>query len=163
MYRRTPDLGLLRCVDAKEASKFLKEIYAGTCGQLMNGFVLAKKILRAGYFWMTMETDCIKYVQKCHQCQIHADMIRVPPNELNATSAPWPFIAWGMDVIGPIDPTASNEHRFILVAIDYFIKWVEVYILQSYNQEGRHRFRPRSYRLPIRGSRIHHHRQRCQS
>nr|KYP64327.1 Pol polyprotein [Cajanus cajan] len=30
-----------------------------------------------------------------------------------------------MDVIGPIEPKASNRHRFILVAIDYFTKWVE--------------------------------------
>ncbi|XP_070043064.1 uncharacterized protein [Nicotiana tomentosiformis] len=50
----------------------------------------------------------------------------VPPNELNATNAPWPFATWGMDVIGPIEPTASNGHRFIIVAIDYFTKWVEV-------------------------------------
>ncbi|RDY14347.1 Pol polyprotein, partial [Mucuna pruriens] len=32
---------------------------------------------------------------------------------------------WGIDVIGPIEPKASNGHRFILVAIDYFTKWVE--------------------------------------
>ncbi|XP_070010843.1 uncharacterized protein [Nicotiana sylvestris] len=68
LYRRTPDLGLLRCIDAKEASKLLEEIHAWTCGSHMNGFVLAKKILRAGYFWMTMETDCIQYVRKCHRC-----------------------------------------------------------------------------------------------
>ncbi|XP_049399881.1 uncharacterized protein LOC125863966 [Solanum stenotomum] len=30
-----------------------------------------------------------------------------------------------MDVICPIEPAASNRHRFILVAIDYFTKWVE--------------------------------------
>ncbi|XP_070029334.1 uncharacterized protein [Nicotiana sylvestris] len=62
LYRRTPDLGLLRCVDSKEASRLLEYIHAGTCDPRMNGFVLAKKILRAGYFWMTMETDCIQYV-----------------------------------------------------------------------------------------------------
>ena len=28
-------------------------------------------------------------------------------------------------MIGPITPKASNGHRFILVAIDYFTKWVE--------------------------------------
>nr|XP_009599133.1 uncharacterized protein LOC104094844 [Nicotiana tomentosiformis] len=56
---------------------------------------------------------------------IHTDTIRVPPNERNATSSPWPFSAWGMDVIGPIKPGASNGHRFILVAIDYFTKWFE--------------------------------------
>jgi len=29
---------------------------------------------------------------------------------------------WGIDVIGANEPKASNGHRFILVAIDYFIK-----------------------------------------
>ncbi|XP_070002954.1 uncharacterized protein [Nicotiana sylvestris] len=48
LYSRTPDLGLLRCVDAKEASKLLQEIHTGTCVPHMNGFVLAKKILQAG-------------------------------------------------------------------------------------------------------------------
>jgi hypothetical protein len=32
---------------------------------------------------------------------------------------------WGIDVIGPVNPKASNGHRCILVAIDYFTKWVE--------------------------------------
>ena len=45
---------------------------------------------------------------------------------LNVLSSPWPFSMWGMDVIGPIEPKASNGHHFILVAIDYFTKWVEV-------------------------------------
>nr|XP_033508984.1 uncharacterized protein LOC117273886 [Nicotiana tomentosiformis] len=112
LYRRIPDLGFLRCVDANEASRLLEEIHTGTCGPYMNEFVLASKILRVGYFWMTMETNSIKYIQKCHQCQVVADMIRVPPNELNATSSPWPFFAWGMDVIGPIEPAVSNGHRY---------------------------------------------------
>nr|XP_009622012.1 uncharacterized protein LOC104113524 [Nicotiana tomentosiformis] len=30
-----------------------------------------------------------------------------------------------MDVIGPIEPTASSYHCFILVAIDHFTKWVD--------------------------------------
>ncbi|KAA0032114.1 uncharacterized protein E5676_scaffold425G00090 [Cucumis melo var. makuwa] len=36
------------------------------------------------------------------------------------------FFLSGMDVIGPTDPKASNGHRFILVVIDYFTKWIEV-------------------------------------
>nr|XP_033515068.1 uncharacterized protein LOC117279620 [Nicotiana tomentosiformis] len=114
----TPDLGLLQFVDAMEASRLLEEIHTGTCGPHMYGFILAKKILRARYFWMTTETDCTKYVQKCYQSQVHAHILRVPPNELNATSSPLPFSAWVMDVIGPIEPTASKGHKFILVAIE---------------------------------------------
>ncbi|XP_070032330.1 uncharacterized protein [Nicotiana tomentosiformis] len=125
LYMRTPDLGLLICVDAAEATRLLEEIHAGTCRPHMNGFTLAKKILRAGYFWMMMESNSIHYMQKCHQCHIHRDFIQLPPNELNVMGSPWPFTTWGMDVIGPLEPTASNGHHFILVAIDYFTKWVE--------------------------------------
>ncbi|XP_070022264.1 uncharacterized protein [Nicotiana sylvestris] len=70
LYKKTPDLGLLRCVDAKEGSKLLEDVHVGSYGPHMNGFVLAKKILRAGYFWMKIETDCIQYVRKCFQCQV---------------------------------------------------------------------------------------------
>ncbi|XP_070036753.1 uncharacterized protein [Nicotiana tomentosiformis] len=124
LYRRTPDLGLLICVDVAKATRLLEEIHAGTCGYHMNGFTLPKKILIAGYFWMTM-SDNIYYVQKCHQCQIHGNIIWVTPNELNVIGSPWPFAAWGMDVIGPIKHATSNGHLFILVAINYFTKWVE--------------------------------------
>ncbi|XP_070005496.1 uncharacterized protein [Nicotiana sylvestris] len=41
--------------------------------------------------------------------QVHANMIKVPPNELNATSSPWPFAAWGMDVIGPIEHMLQTD------------------------------------------------------
>ncbi|XP_015086937.1 uncharacterized protein LOC107030045 [Solanum pennellii] len=40
-------------------------------------------------------------------------------------SSPWSFVAWGMDLRGLIEPAASNGHKFIFVAIDYFTKWLE--------------------------------------
>nr|XP_033516718.1 uncharacterized protein LOC117281044 [Nicotiana tomentosiformis] len=94
LYKRTPDLNLLRCVDAKEAEKIINEVHSGVCGPHTNGYILAKKILRAGYYWMTMENDCFSFVRKCHQCQIHGDLIHAPPSELHPMSAPWPFVAW---------------------------------------------------------------------
>ena len=51
--------------------------------------------------------------------------MNAPPYELHSLSSPWPLSMWGMDVIVPISPKASNSHRFILVAIDYFTKWKE--------------------------------------
>ncbi|XP_052735520.1 uncharacterized protein LOC128197506 [Vigna angularis] len=125
LYKRNHDMVLLRCVDAKEAELILKEVHEGTFGTHMNGHSMARKILRAGYFWLTMENDCCIHVRKCEKCQIYANNINVPPTALNVLSAPWPFSMWGIDVIGAIEPKASNGHRFILVAIDYFTKWVE--------------------------------------
>ena len=87
-------MGLLRCVDAVEAAKLIKHIHAGVCGTHMNGITLARKILQAGYFLMTMENDCRKFVQKCHKCQVQGYLIRVTPHELIDMSYPWPFVAW---------------------------------------------------------------------
>ena len=50
LYRRTPDLGLLRCVDAAEPMRLIEQIHAGVCGTHMNGLTLARKALRAVYF-----------------------------------------------------------------------------------------------------------------
>ncbi|RVW96759.1 hypothetical protein CK203_026179 [Vitis vinifera] len=44
---------------------------------------------------------------------------------VHALTSPWPFSVWGIDIIGKISPKSSSGHEFILVAIDYFTKWVE--------------------------------------
>ncbi|XP_069146957.1 uncharacterized protein [Solanum lycopersicum] len=49
---------------------------------------------------------------------------------------PWPFVAWGMDVIGLIEPKTSNGHRFILVAIDYLTKWVEAITFKAVTKKA---------------------------
>ena len=91
----------------------------------MNWRISTKKILRSRYYWKTMETDCVNFVKSCHNYQTHANLNHVPPSELYSMTSPWPFLIWGIDVIRRIAPKDSNGHKYILVAIDYFIKWVE--------------------------------------
>ncbi|XP_058003987.1 uncharacterized protein LOC131180654 [Hevea brasiliensis] len=52
-------------------------------------------------------------------------MTQMEEGKLYNLISPWPFAMWGIDVIDLINPKASNGHRFILVAINYFTKWVE--------------------------------------
>ena len=72
-----------------------------------------------------MIADAIQYARRCKVCQIHADFIHQPPELLHQTVASWPFKAWGIDVIGPINPSSTKGHRFILAITDYFSKWAE--------------------------------------
>jgi len=88
LYKRNHDMVLLRCVDAKEAELILKEVHEGTFGTHMNGHSIARKILRAGYFWLTMENDFCIHVRKCLKCQKYMDNINVSPTALNVLSAP---------------------------------------------------------------------------
>ena len=48
-----------------------------------------------------------------------------PAGPLNPIVKQWPFRGWGMDMIGQVNPPTSKGHKWILVATDYFTKWVE--------------------------------------
>lgn len=89
---------------------------------------------------MIVETDCHRHVQTCHKFQIYADKVHVPLVLLNVLTSPWLFAMWGIDVIGRNEPTASNGHRFILVAIDYFTKWVEAVSYENVTKQVVARF-----------------------
>ena len=56
---------------------------------------------------------------------MHGDLIHVLPFELHALTSHWSFSVWSIDIIGKISPKSSSGHEYILVAIDYFTKWVE--------------------------------------
>lgn len=125
LYKRQANGIQLKCLRKEEAQKVMEEVHAGVCGPHMSGLNLSRKIVRQGFYWSTMEADCAELVKHCHNCQAHGNLSHVPPRELQGLSEPWPFSAWGIDMIGEIKPQASNGHRFIVVAVDYFSKWIE--------------------------------------
>ena len=116
---------LLLCLDRASIDRVMREVHAGVYGPHMGGHMLTRKIMRTCHFWLTMETYCCQFIQRCPECQMHRDLIHVPPFKLHALTSPWPFLVWGIDIIGKISPKSSNGHEYILVVIDYFTKWVE--------------------------------------
>ncbi|XP_074300611.1 uncharacterized protein LOC141631903 [Silene latifolia] len=53
-------------------------------------------------------------------------MIHQPAEPLHPIIFPWPFMTWGMDIVGPL-PRAPGKRLWIMLAMtDYFTKWVEV-------------------------------------
>ncbi|KAA3456871.1 rve domain-containing protein/RVT_3 domain-containing protein [Gossypium australe] len=49
---------------------------------------------------------------------------RQPAEPLKIILSFWPFLTWGIDILGPF-PIAIAQKKFIVVAVDYFSKWVE--------------------------------------
>ncbi|GJU16352.1 reverse transcriptase domain-containing protein [Tanacetum coccineum] len=47
-----------------------------------------------------------------------------PQQSLHQITSPWPFHKWGIDIAGPF-PVAAGGLKFLIVAIDYFTKWIE--------------------------------------
>uniref|UniRef100_A0A2N9HLQ0 RNase H type-1 domain-containing protein n=1 Tax=Fagus sylvatica TaxID=28930 RepID=A0A2N9HLQ0_FAGSY len=72
------------------------EMHAGLMGAHANGPFLARKIMRAGYYWLTMERDCIRHVQTCHKCQMYQNSKNAPlPSIFTLWPRRGPFSAWG--------------------------------------------------------------------
>ena len=103
----------------------MKQIHKGVYGPYMNGHMLIKKIIQQGYYWTTLDRDYYEYVKKCQKCQIHTNLMYTPSSQLYSMPTPQLFSVQGIDIIGEIIPKASNEHRYIIVAIDYFTKQVK--------------------------------------
>ncbi|KAK3037092.1 hypothetical protein RJ639_029934 [Escallonia herrerae] len=130
LYKRSFTLPYLRCLTPTEADYALWEVHEGICGQHLGGRALAHKVLRQGYYWPTMQQDAMSYTKKCDACQRFSSIPRQAPSPLSALSSPIPFAMWGMDILGPF-PLATAQRKFVIVAIDYFTKWVEAEALAS--------------------------------
>ncbi|RDX84093.1 Tf2-9, partial [Mucuna pruriens] len=130
---------LLRCVDPEEAEYVIKEVHEGVCGTHIGGRALAGKIARAGYYWPSLKIDCMDYVKRCDTCQRFADSHQTPAEQMHLVTSPWPFHKWGIDILGPF-PLALGQLKFLMVAVDYFTKWVEVEPMATITTERVKRF-----------------------
>ena len=124
LYKKGFSMPYLKCVDQDEAKYILEEIHEGVCGDHASPISLVSKIILTGYFWSTMQADAVELVKRCDKCQRFGNVQRLPAEKLTAITSPWPFSQWGIDIIGPL-PQGKGQVKFLLVAINYFTKWVE--------------------------------------
>ncbi|KAI9094735.1 hypothetical protein K1719_026541 [Acacia pycnantha] len=130
LYRKGLHSPMMKCLAENEACYVLTKIHERINGHHMGAKALARKAVRAGYCWPTMAADAKDHVQKCDSCQKHASIIRAPSATLQVILAPWPFFKWGMDLLGPFKQ-AVGQLRWLIVAVDYFTKWIEVELVAT--------------------------------
>ncbi|GKB43338.1 reverse transcriptase domain-containing protein [Tanacetum coccineum] len=70
------------------------------------------------------DMDARNLIRECNDCQIHRPIPRNPQQNLTPITSPWPFYKWGIDIAGPF-PEGLGKVKFLIVAIDYFTKWIE--------------------------------------
>ncbi|XP_074290221.1 uncharacterized protein LOC141616951 [Silene latifolia] len=114
----------------------MHEAHSGICGAHQSGPKLHDRVKRMGYYWPTMVQDCMDFAKKCEPCKFYPNFIQQPPEPLHPIVSSWPFEAWGLDVVGPLTPKASNGHEYILDATDYFSKWAEAITLREVKKEN---------------------------
>ncbi|GJT05509.1 reverse transcriptase domain-containing protein [Tanacetum coccineum] len=68
-------------------------------------------------------------IREIHEgsCSMHSGprpIPRLPKTKLKTITSPWPFHKWGIDICG-LFPEVASKVKFLILAIDYFTKWIE--------------------------------------
>nr|GEV16690.1 reverse transcriptase domain-containing protein [Tanacetum cinerariifolium] len=124
IYKRSFLTPWLRCVGPLQAEYIMREVHEGSCSMHAGPRSVVAKAVRLGYYWQTMHRDARDMIRKCSDCQIHRPVTRHPQQPLTPILAPWPFYKWGIDIAGPF-PEGPGKVKFLIVAMDYFTKWIE--------------------------------------
>ncbi|VFQ93701.1 unnamed protein product [Cuscuta campestris] len=124
LYKRAIGGPLLRCLTNPEAERVIAEVHEGVCAAHQMSRTLAQRIILLGYYWPTIVGDCERYVQRCRTCQVFYKHPGRPATYYQPTSNVIPFSRWGIDIIGAF-PVAQGGKKFVMVAIDYFTKWID--------------------------------------
>ena len=124
LYKRGFSQPYLKCLNLEDVAYVLKEIHKGVCRNHSGPRSLIGQVVRAGYFWPTMQKDATQVVQRCDKCQWFGNVQHVLAKHLTNITSPWPFSIWGIDILGPLPPS-KKQVKFLIIVIDYFTKWVE--------------------------------------
>ena len=101
LYKRGFSRPYLRCLVPEEAEYVMREVHEGICGNHSGARSLVHKLIRAGYYWPTMQKDAEAYVKTYNKCQRFNNTIKQLSKELTLMMALWPFSQWALDIMGP--------------------------------------------------------------
>ncbi|RDX58070.1 hypothetical protein CR513_62643, partial [Mucuna pruriens] len=80
-------------------------------GSHVGGQAFASKISKAGYYWPTLKSDYCEYVRRNSQGL---------PKQLRLIMSPCLFYKLGVVILGPFPMV-----KYLIVAVDYFTRWIE--------------------------------------
>ena len=136
LFRKNYNGVLLRCLEKEDTKKVITELHDKPVGGHFSEDMKTHKILRARYYWPTLFKDVHAHVRKCDICQRCGGRQAKAAGPLKLVMIKKPFEQWGLDIIGEIKPNSSLQHKYILMATDYFIRWVEAIPLHKVNEDA---------------------------
>ena len=106
----------------------LKQAHDSVCAGHLGREKTIERIVSKLY-WYKQLSDIKEYVRSCHQCQQIKSLAKgKTPLQPIRTSRPGEL--WTTDLMGPL-PCSSGGNLYVLVVVDHFTKWVELFAMES--------------------------------
>ncbi|GKB72164.1 reverse transcriptase domain-containing protein [Tanacetum coccineum] len=90
---------------------------------------IAKKVFDSSFYWPMIYRDAQDLVTRCDACQCQGKISQRDEMPQNAIQVCEIFDIWGIDFMSLFP--SSRRNKYILVAVDYLSKWVEVKALPT--------------------------------
>lgn len=94
------------------------------------GFFKTFKRISQHFVWLGLRSDIAKYVRCCQVCQRTKAHRQKPEGLMSSQWATAPMEQLSVDIVGPL-PMTPRRHKYLLVVIDKFTKYIELFPLRS--------------------------------
>ena len=110
--------------------ELLKSYHDCIAGGGHQGFERTYEALRNKYYWPSMYENIRLYVKTCEVCQQSKRAFNAKPPPLQPQPVDDVFGRWQMDILSGL-PTTKDKFKHILVLVDSYSKWVELFPLRT--------------------------------
>ncbi|GKE90063.1 reverse transcriptase domain-containing protein [Tanacetum coccineum] len=97
---------------------------ARTMMEKIGNYTMEDRVLYRKSYLVPLMRDAKALIKACDNCQAYASVPRLPKEDMISVTSAWPFMKWGMDIVGPFSE-GPGRVKYLIVATDYFTKWME--------------------------------------
>lgn len=93
------------------------------------------QLLQSVVFWPKIWTGVEYYVKCWKKCRTYKHDNRKPGSKLQPITTTWLNEILRVDIIGPFPSSSPHHNEYLLVGVQYFTKWVEMFPMQNANAQ----------------------------
>ncbi|RVW22904.1 Retrovirus-related Pol polyprotein from transposon 297 [Vitis vinifera] len=123
LFKYCADQIIRKCVLKEEQQGILSHCHESAYGGHFASKKTTMKVLQSGFSWPSLFKDAHTMCRSCDRCQRLGKLTRRNQMPMNPILIVDIFDVWGIDFMGPFPMSFGNS--YILMGVDYVLKWVE--------------------------------------